>query len=83
MEKLEVFVSKHCPDCAPVRAYLEARGIAHEYIDVSEDILSLKRFIRYRDKLAAFDPVKEAGNIGLPCFIYNEGERALFELEEI
>jgi len=37
-------------------------------------MLNLKRFLKYRDEAPEFKEIKEAGRVGLPCIVINNGE---------
>jgi glutaredoxin-related protein len=42
-------------------------------------MLNLKRFLKYRDEAPEFKEIKEAGRVGLPCIVINNGEKILFD----
>jgi len=46
-------------------------------------MLNLKRFLKYRDNHEAFGEIKESGRIGLPCIVVNDGERIIFDHNEL
>nr|WP_244969347.1 hypothetical protein [Tissierella praeacuta] len=46
-------------------------------------MLNLKRFLKYRDNYEAFKEVKESGRVGLPCIVINDGERIIFDYNEL
>lgn len=79
MKKLIVFGSRHWPDCIPAKEYLSEKGIEYIYFDISENMLNLKRFLKYRDDAPEFKEIKEGGRVGLPCFVINKGEQILFD----
>ena len=57
-----------------IRTVLEAHGM--------ENLPpALQEFIRLRDSSPAFDSVKAAGSIGIPCFVEEDG-RISFDTEE-
>lgn len=57
--------------------------IKFAYLDISESIANLKRFLKYRDNFEEFDEIKKAGRVGLPCIVIDDGERILFDYREI
>lgn len=48
------------------------------YADITESMLHLKNFLKYRDNNPEFKEIKEAGRVGLPCIVINDGEKILF-----
>jgi glutaredoxin-related protein len=68
----KVFVMASCPDCVQVKALLRDNP-NYELIDIGENARSLKQFLAYRDTHPAFQRVKERGNIGIPCFVFEDG----------
>lgn len=83
MKKILVFGSKFWPDCDPAKEYLSENNIKYAYLDVSEGMLNLKKFLKYRDNFSEFDKIKEKGSIGLPCIVVNDGEEILFDYNEL
>lgn len=69
-----------CPDCTRVKE--EAAGDSrYEIIDIGTHAKYLKEFLRLRDSSPAFEPVKEKGSIGIPCFLLEDGT-VTFSAEE-
>lgn len=63
----------------PAKEYLSAKGVKFLYLDITENMLNLKRFLKYRDNAPEFKEIKEGGWVGLPCFVINDGEQILFD----
>ena len=76
----KVYVMATCPDCSEVKERLSDNP-DFEIIDIGEHVRNLKEFIRLRDSSPAFDSVKAAGSIGIPCFVEEDG-RIRFDTEE-
>ena len=76
----KVYVMSTCPDCFDIKARLSGNP-DFEIIDIGEHVRKLKEFIRLRDSSPAFDSVKAAGSIGIPCFVEEDG-RVSFDTEE-
>lgn len=76
----KVYVMATCPDCSEVKERLSGNP-DFEIIDIGEHVRNLKEFIRLRDSSPAFDSVKAAGSIGIPCFVEEDG-RISFDTEE-
>lgn len=83
MEKIIVFGSKYWPDCEPTKEFLSNNNIKFLYLDISEGMLNLKIFLKYRDNHEAFGEIKKSGRIGLPCIVVNDGERIIFDHNEL
>ena len=46
-------------------------------------MFNLKKFLSYRDNCKEFDEIKEAGRVGLPCIVVNDGEEIIFDYNEL
>lgn len=62
-----------CPDCVACRKDLDEAGISYEFRQITENLLYLKEFLRLRDELEVFAPVKAEGKIGIPCIVGDDG----------
>ena len=61
-----------CPDCVEVKArYKDDPG--YELVDIGQQARSLKEFLVLRDNHPAFAKVRERGNLGIPCFVKDDG----------
>ena len=65
-----------CPDCTSVKA-LYANRAEYELIDIGQQARNLKEFLALRDHHPAFAKVRERGNIGIPCFVREDGSVAI------
>ena len=61
-----------CPDCVAVKARYKDNP-AYELVDIGQQARSLKEFLVLRDNHPAFAKVRERGNIGIPCFVKDDG----------
>ena len=69
---VKVYVMESCPDCVEVKArYKDDPG--YELVDIGRQARSLKEFLVLRDNHPAFVKVRERGNIGIPCFVKEDG----------
>ena len=68
----KVYVMESCPDCTQVKQ-LYKDNPEYELIDIGQQARSLKEFIVLRDNHPAFAKVRERGNIGIPCFVNEDG----------
>lgn len=69
-----------CPDCIRIKEQAAGDSI-YEIIDIGAHAKYLKEFLRLRDSNPAFEPVKEKGSIGIPCFLLEDGS-VTFSAEE-
>ena len=68
----KVYVMESCPDCVEVKQrYSDNPNF--ELVDIGKQARTLKDFITLRDSHPAFNTVRERGNIGIPCFIKEDG----------
>lgn len=74
---IKIYGSMLCPDCVQCRKDLDEAGVAYEYLDFSESLKNLKEFLALRDKVEIFREVKEAGKIGIPCILREDGTATL------
>lgn len=74
---LKIYGSMLCPDCVECRGALDRAGVAYEFLDFSENLQNLKAFLKLRDGNSLFQPVREAGQIGIPCIVREDGSLSL------
>ena len=67
-----VYGSKQCPDTVACLAALHAAGTPYEFRNLAE-LSALKEFLKYRDTLSLFDPVKAKGGVGIPLLVREDG----------
>ena len=68
----KVYVMESCLDCVEVKQrYSNDPGF--ELVDIGKQAKDLKEFLVLRDTHPAFEKVRERGNIGIPCFIKEDG----------
>lgn len=74
--KATIYGTMICADCVELKQWLgehpEKGGWT--WVDITESTQNLKDFLAVRDKNHAFDEVRAAGNIGIPCFVMENGE---------
>ena len=61
-----------CHDCTEAKQ-LYKDNPEYELIDIGQQARSLKEFLALRDNHPAFEKVRERGNIGIPCFVKEDG----------
>lgn len=81
ISKKVVFGSKLCPGCVFMKNELDKRNVRYLYLDITEDLANLKKFLKFRED-PAFDFAKNNGSIGIPAMVINDGEKIIFSIEE-
>ncbi|MBQ2854639.1 MAG: glutaredoxin-related protein [Oscillospiraceae bacterium] len=69
---LKIFGSPLCPDCVKCKAELEQAGVEFVYMDITSNLLFLKKFLKLRED-PGFAPVRDRGQIGIPCILREDG----------
>ena len=62
---LKIYGSPHCPDCVKCKAELEAAGVAFVYMDITGNLMFLKKFLKLRES-ADFDAVRKRARSAFP-----------------
>lgn len=78
-----VFGSSMCPDCGPFKEVMDESGVRFLYLDITENLANMKKFLKARDNMKEFDEVKEEGRIGIPSLILGDNERAILDINEL
>ena len=78
---LKIYGSQYCPDCVKCKEELDAAGVPYLYLNISENLLYLKKFLKLRDENDLFVSVKARGQIGIPCILREDGS-VTFEWDE-
>lgn len=65
-----------CPDCTTVKE-IYSNNPEYQLIDIGQQARDLKEFITLRDHHPAFETVRQRGNIGIPCFVKEDGAVAI------
>ena len=74
---LKIYGTIACKDCEECIAAFEKAGLTFEFLEFRDDLSHLKEFLKLRDSSSLFDPVREAGGIGIPCIIREDGSMTL------
>ena len=77
---LKIYGSPMCKDCVICKEELDRAGVAYVYMDITGNLLFLKKFLKLRED-PAFDTVREKGQIGIPCIV-REDDSVTFEWKE-
>lgn len=70
--KILMYGSALCPDCPPAQELLESKGVTFAYLDITENLMFLKKFLKLRETREEFDVIKEKGQIGIPCLVVED-----------
>lgn len=62
-----------------MKEFLSNKNIDFLYLDITENMLNIKKFLKYRDSAPEFEEIKKAGRVGLPCIVINDGEEIVFD----
>ena len=71
------------PGCGPFKALMEESGVRFLYLDITENLANMKKFLKARDNMKEFDEVKDEGRIGIPSLILGDNERAILDIDEL
>ena len=74
---LKIYGSMLCPDCVDCCRELSDAMVEFEFCDFADSLLNLKEFLKLRDANAAFDELRAAGKIGIPCIVREDGSVTL------
>ena len=70
---IRLYGSPLCPDCVACKNAFDAEGTAYEFIDITGSMANLKEFLKIRDREPLYDSVKEAGGVGIPTLVLEDG----------
>ena len=74
---IKMYVMETCPDCEYVKKQVEGNP-NFELIDIGKHVRNLKQFIKFRDTHPAFDEAKAVGDLGIPCYVLEDGTVTLY-----
>ena len=80
--KVVMYGTKACPDCVEAEEILKEKGIQYLYMEFSDNIGYLKRFLTLRDTNPIFDEAKENLWVGVSCFQFQDGSLSL-DIDEV
>ena len=78
---LKIYGSQLCPDCVKCKEELEKAEVPFLYLNISESLLYLKKFLKIREENPLFDEIRKNGKIGIPCIERDDGT-VTFEWDE-
>ncbi len=74
---IKMYVMHTCPDCEYVEKQVEGNP-DFEVIDIGKHVRNLKQFIKLRDTNPAFDEAKAVDDLGIPCYVLEDGTVTLY-----
>lgn len=77
---IKMYVMKTCPYCE----YVEKQVVGNpdfEVIDISEHVRNLHEFLELRDHRPEFAEAKAVGDVGIPCYVREDGSVTLSSAE--
>ena len=77
---IKMFVMHTCPDCEYVEKQVEGNP-DFEVIDIGKHVRNLKQFLDLRDSHPAFDEAKKIGDVGIPCYVREDGSVTLMSVD--
>ncbi len=57
-----------------MKEVLSQNGVEYLYLDITENMLNLKGFLKYRDTADIFAPTRERHGVGLPFIVVKDGD---------
>lgn len=67
-----MYVMPTCPYCEYVERQVGGDD-RFKVIDIGSHVRNLKEFLRLRETNSAFDEAKKVGDIGIPCYLLEDG----------
>ncbi|MBC8589606.1 hypothetical protein [Wansuia hejianensis] len=65
-----------------MKEFLSENNIEFNYVDITESMFNLKRFLKYRDNNEVFDNIRRKNMVGIPVVMINNGQKFFFKVEE-
>lgn len=69
---IKMYVMPTCPDCEYVIKQVDGKQ-NYEIVDIGKHVKQMKEFIRLRDTHHVFDEAKAVGDLGIPCYVLEDG----------
>lgn len=74
--KVIMYGAEICINCLEAKEELkDVANLLLEYRNITESTTIMKEFLAYRDNDPIFNEVKEAGRIGIPFFVLEDGRK--------
>ncbi len=66
-----------------MKEFLSEKEVKFVYLDITESMQNLKRFLKYRDNAPEFKEIREGGRVGVPCVVVDDGEQIIFDEKDL
>ncbi|MGE5633175.1 MAG: hypothetical protein ACM3TR_19075 [Caulobacteraceae bacterium] len=66
-----------------MKEFLSTNGIEFAFIDITESMVNLKRYLKLRDSRPEFAEIKNKGTVGIPFIMINDGEKFIFDQPDL
>jgi len=73
---IKVYGMPSCPDCAIVEKQIEGNP-DFLFLDIGSNVRLLHEFLLLRDHNPVFEKSKKEGDVGIPCFVLEDGRVTL------
>ena len=73
---IKIYGMPSCPYCAYIEGQIKDNP-NFVYVDIGKDVHDLHAFLELRDHNEAFLPYKAIGDVGIPCFVLEDGSVTL------
>lgn len=73
---IKVYGMPSCPYCEYVYKQIKDNP-EYQYIDIGKNVHDLHDFLELRDHSPAFTEYKREGDVGIPCFVMEDGRVTL------
>jgi len=77
---IKMYVMRSCPYCTYAEDQVKGNP-DFKVIDICENVKKLKEFLNLRDNCPAFDEAKKTGDIGIPCYVLEDGTVTLSSVD--
>ena len=77
-DNMKLYISHLCPECPPVLALIEKKGLTVPVVDITGSMPALKEFLHLRDSRPEFETRRAGGYVGVPGLITDD-DRILFD----
>ena len=74
---IKIYGLHTCPYCDFLLPQIKGKEDKYQYIDIGSHVRFMHEFMDLRDHNAAFDHSKQIGDIGIPCFVLEDGRVTL------
>lgn len=63
-----------CPDCVEAMVYLDSIGYKYEFLSITDNLMNLKEFLKYRDTREEFKEFLGKGYVVIPALLTDDGK---------